>query len=98
MFSACTDEELVEAMDRLHGLVCLAQRRLLAGGAAGGGGCWRWGLLAEYDRRRAWKAVGATSMGAWVACRLGVAHRTGAEWGPGGGSGLGVAARAGAGA
>ena len=63
----CTDGELVEAIDRLHGLMCLAQSRLLA-------------VAAEYDRRKAWKADGATSMAAWLAYRLGVSHRTGAEW------------------
>ncbi len=66
-FSLCTDDELVESIDRLHDVVCAAQRRLLA-------------AAAEYDRRKAWRDDGATSMGAWLAYRLGVSHRTGAEW------------------
>ncbi len=66
-FTDCTDDELVEAIDQLHDVVCAAQRRLLA-------------AAAEYDRRRAWRQDGATSMGAWLAYRLGVANRAGAEW------------------
>jgi len=63
----CAADELAEAMDRLHGLVCLAHRRLAA-------------VAAEYDRRKAWEADGAASMAAWLALRLGVSHRTGSEW------------------
>ncbi len=66
-FDECTDDDLVEAIDRLHDVVCAAQRRLLA-------------AAAEYHRRLAWKQDGATSMGAWLAYRLGVSYRTGAEW------------------
>ena len=65
-FRQCSDDELVEAIDRLHDVVCAAQRRLPA-------------AAAEYDRRGAWSQDGARSMGAWLAYWLGVAHRTGAE-------------------
>ena len=82
-FSQCTDDELVEAIDRLHGVVCAAQRRLLA-------------ATAEYDRRKAWRDDGATSMGAWLAYRLGVSHRTGSEWAKTGAALEGLPALAGA--
>ncbi len=66
-FTECSDDQLIEAIDQLHDIVCAAQRRLLA-------------TTGEYDRRRSWRQDGATSMAAWLAYRLGVAHRTGADW------------------
>ncbi len=54
-------------IDRMHGMVCLAQRRLLA-------------AVSAYDQAEGWREDGATSMGAWLAYRLGVSQRTGAAW------------------
>jgi hypothetical protein len=36
--------------------------------------------LGELDRREAWRAEGATSSGAWLTQRLGVAEGTGRAW------------------
>ncbi len=66
-FDTCPTEELAEAIGRLHALSCAVQRQLLA-------------AVAAFDRREAWRADGATSMAAWLAWRVGVTQRTGAQW------------------
>ena len=63
----CSNEELVERIRALHALSCTVQRQLQA-------------AVAAFDRREAWREDGATSMAAWLAMRLGVSHRTGAQW------------------
>ena len=38
------------------------------------------GFVAAFDRSEAWREDGATSATAWLAYRLGLSHRTAAEW------------------
>src|SRR5205807_10507920 len=59
--------ELTDAIDQLHALMAATHSQLLK-------------LVAEYDRREAWREDGATSMDAWLVARLGIAHRTAKEW------------------
>ena len=66
-FDEYSIDELARTIEQLHGVVCAAQRELLA-------------AVAAYDRREAWRDDGATSMAAWVAHRLGVSYRTAAGW------------------
>ena len=63
----CSSDELAGTIGQLHAVLCATERQLLA-------------VVAAYDRREAWRADGATSMAAWLAYRLGVSHRTGADW------------------
>lgn len=65
--SSCADAELMDAIGQLHGAQCAINRRLLA-------------LIAEYDRREAYRQDGAASMAGWTSAWLGVSRRTGAEW------------------
>jgi hypothetical protein len=63
----CGCDDLAETVVHLHALMCATQRLLLD-------------AIAVLDEREAWADDGATSMAAWLAARLGVSHRTGAEW------------------
>ena len=66
-FDECTSAELTDAIGQLHALACAAHRQMLA-------------AVAALDRRQGWREDGATSMASWLAFRLGVSHRSGAEW------------------
>src|SRR5947208_8498807 len=63
----CSSDGLAGTIGQLHAVLCATERQLLA-------------VVAAYDRREAWRADGATSMAPWLAYRLGVSHRTGADW------------------
>lgn len=60
-------DELAVTIDRLHGLMCAAERQMLA-------------VVAEYERRRAYEEDGAASMTAWLAYRLAASHQTASRW------------------
>ncbi|HWC39988.1 MAG TPA: DUF222 domain-containing protein [Acidimicrobiales bacterium] len=62
-----TTAELVDTIDQLDALMTATHAQLLQ-------------VVAEYDRREAFKEDGATSMTEWLVARLGIAHRTGKEW------------------
>ncbi|MGH9224695.1 MAG: DUF222 domain-containing protein [Acidimicrobiales bacterium] len=66
-FDQCTNAELADTIVQLHELMCAVQREMLA-------------AVAAYDRVEGWDEDGARSMGAWLAYRLAVSRRTGAEW------------------
>jgi Domain of unknown function (DUF222)/HNH endonuclease len=59
--------ELTDAIDQLQALMSATHAQLL-------------NLVADYDRREAWREDGATSMAAWLVARLGIAYRTAKEW------------------
>ena len=58
---------LMEEAERLGRVISSTQGHLLT-------------VIAELDRRQAWRAEGATSCGAWLTQRLGVAEGTGRAW------------------
>lgn len=66
-YSACTDDELVFALDQLYALECALRRERLA-------------VTGELDARRSWEADGATCMEEWLAARHGVFRSTAREW------------------
>ena len=59
--------EIEDRIVEVHRRLCATQRELL-------------GLIAEFDRREAYKVDGARSMSDWVGYRLGVSDRTAREW------------------
>jgi hypothetical protein len=59
--------DLMDEAERLGGVVSSALGSLLT-------------VVGELDRREAWRTEGATSSGAWLAQRLGVAEGTGRAW------------------
>lgn len=59
-------QELCDTFEQLAALAASVQRYLLT-------------VVAELDRREAWRDDGAWSMGTWIAERAGVSRRTGAE-------------------
>jgi hypothetical protein len=63
--AASSAAELTDSIEQLHGLSCAALRQML-------------GVVAEYDRRRAWEQDGCGSMVDWIGARLGTtkAHAT----------------------
>ena len=63
----CSTAEVADAIDQLHALMSASHAQLLQ-------------LVADYDRREAWREDGATSMAAWLVARLGIAHRQAQEW------------------
>ena len=60
------DDDLVDAMEQMAAIEAAARAQLTS-------------LVAAYDERKAWRADGATSMGAWLAQRLRCSFGTGAE-------------------
>jgi hypothetical protein len=67
VLEGCSTAELTDGIDQLHALIGATHAQLL-------------GLVADYDRREAWREDGATSMAAWLVARLGIAHRQATEW------------------
>ena len=64
--SSLSDADLMDGMLQSQAIINAVHRRQLE-------------LMAEYDRRTAWKADGATSMAAWVTGVLGTGRDTAAE-------------------
>jgi hypothetical protein len=62
-----TTAELADVIDQLDALMTATHAQLLQ-------------VVAEYDRREAWREDGATSMADWLAARRGRAHRQTKEW------------------
>ena len=59
--------DLMDEAERLGRVIASAQGNLLM-------------TVGELDRREAWRTEGATSCGAWITQRLGVAEGTGRTW------------------
>src|SRR5215469_5483552 len=64
---ASTAAERHDAVDQLHALIMVGHSQLLE-------------VVADCDREQDWREDGATSMADWLVARLGIAHRTAAEW------------------
>jgi len=62
-----TPAELHDAIAQLHAIRCATHREFLA-------------VIAAYDRRKLWRADGATSMEAWLVMLLAMDLRTAARW------------------
>ncbi|HEY1633916.1 MAG TPA: DUF222 domain-containing protein, partial [Acidimicrobiales bacterium] len=67
VLEGCSTAEVADGIDQLHALTSATHAQLLR-------------LVADYDRREAWREDGATSMAAWLVARLGIAHRHATEW------------------
>jgi hypothetical protein len=61
------NEELIEGLDALHRRVSLTQRELLE-------------LIAELDRREAWRGSGARDMSHWLSTRQGISQWKARRW------------------
>jgi hypothetical protein len=61
------DDELIGRADALHASACRAQRKLLA-------------VIAEVDRRQAWRESGARDTAHWVSIRYGVSSWKAHRW------------------
>ncbi len=62
-----TDDELISDLDAAHALACSAQRRLLA-------------LIAQADKREAWRDDGARDMAQWLWMRYGLSDWKARRW------------------
>lgn len=65
--SKCSSEDLTETVGQLHGIACAAHRHLLS-------------VVAELERREAFREDGASDMARWLAARLSVSARTARSW------------------
>ena len=66
-FSEWSGDVLAEAIGQVHALEAATRATMLQ-------------LVTALDRSEAWRDDGATSVTAWLAYRLGLSHRTAAEW------------------
>ncbi|MBV6509637.1 MAG: hypothetical protein JJLCMIEE_02733 [Acidimicrobiales bacterium] len=65
--AGATADELMDAIGQMHALSLAAQHKVLE-------------LLAEVDRREAWRDDGSGSAAAWLMGWLGISRRTATEW------------------
>ena len=66
-YSDVPDLEVADAIGQLAGAISAVQSELFA-------------LVAEFDRRQAWREDGAADMASWLRIRLGLGHRTAQDW------------------
>ena len=62
-----TDQQLIGHIDDVHRDVCAAERRLLS-------------LIAEVDRREAWRETGARDLAHWLGMRYGISDWKARRW------------------
>jgi len=60
-------DDVAEVIGQIHALEVATRAAMLE-------------FVAAFDRSEAWRDDGATSATAWLAYRLGLSHRTAAEW------------------
>jgi Domain of unknown function (DUF222)/HNH endonuclease len=65
--ASCSVENLTDTVGQLHGIACAAHRHLLT-------------VVAELDRREAFRDDGAADMPSWLTARLSISFRTARAW------------------